>query len=443
MKEIFEKYLLNFLKKIYQISLNFIFNLLYAIKFNFPSKKIIVIGVTGTKGKSTTCYLIYEMLKNLEIKTSLCSSDFIDFGEKLEKNETKNTMPGRGFLQFFLKKSVENNSKIAVIEVTSEGLMFWRHKFIDFDIGLFLNIHPEHIERHGSFENYKKSKRKLFEIISKNKKIKLLDGKKIKKTIIANLDDNHFNFFTNFKDINIISFGIKTPAQIRPINYEISQEGITFNLFGEKFNSPLLGIFNLYNLLASISVIYALDLIDVKKIKEIISNIRGLSRRMELIYDKDIKILIDYAHTPDSIISVFETIKNIYNPGRILTLVGADGERDKWKRPLFGEICIKYSEIVVVSNLIPRNEDPLSIMKQIENGAKNYIKKWNIKKEVLIIPERKEAIRWLIKNSKKGDLILSIGGVEPYIILKDKIIEWNEKEEFLKAVREILENKIN
>jgi UDP-N-acetylmuramoyl-L-alanyl-D-glutamate--2,6-diaminopimelate ligase len=442
-KEILKIYSPKFFRNFYQRILNLIFNFFYYIKFKNPSKDLIVIGVTGTKGKSTTCYLIYKILNDLNIKTGICSSDFIGFGEKLEVNKTTNTMPGRGFLHIFLKEAKENNCKIAVLEATSEGLMFWRHKFIDFDFGVFLNIHPEHIERHGSFENYKKAKRKLFEAVAKSKKIKFLDGKRVEKTIIANLDDNQFHYFTNFKNLKIISFGIKSQAQIKPINYEISKEGIYFTLFGEKFFSPLLGFFNLYNILASICVPYSLNLLDIQKIKQTINSINGMPGKMDLIYDKDFKIMIDYAHTPDSITAVFETVKEMYNPKRILVLIGADGDRDKWKRPLFGEICAKYADVIVISEINSRNEDPLEIAKQIEKGAKNYIEKWNLKKDLLIILDRREAINWLVKNSKEGDLILSlVKGSEPFIVLKDKKIEWNEREEFLKAV-ENLKNKIN
>lgn len=445
-QKILPKSILRVILKYYQRFLNLILNLFFHLKLNKPSKKIIVIGVTGTKGKSTVCFLAYSLLQALSIKTSLSSSDYIAYGNKLEENKTLNTMPGRGFLHKFLYQSLKNDCKIAIIEVTSEGLMYGRDYFVDFDIGIFLNLHPEHIQTHGSYEKYKKDKRKLFKKISKSKTKKYLNGKEIEKSIIANLDDIQFNYFTNFP-VKKITFSLKTQADIKPVNWSLNEQETTFKLWQEEFKSPLVGEFNLYNILASLALLVCLKIDlnqeNIEKIKEEISKNRGVPLRMELIKAKNFKILIDFAHTPESIKQVFETINKVFEkPKRIISIIGADGGlRDKWKRPIFGEICAKYSDSVVITDVNPYFEDGNEIIEQIFVGAKNYLEKWNLKKEIIKIKERKEAIKWAVKNAQEGDLIVSlVKGRDPYIITGKEKIPWNEKEVFLEVLKEY--NKI-
>jgi len=190
-KKIIPRPILNF----YQYFLSFLFALIY----RFPSKKIIVIGITGTKGKTTTSYLTYFLLQKLGFKTALSSSDCFYFGDEKIENKTRITMPGRGQLQKFLFQGIKKNCEIAIIECTSEGLWQNRHSFIDFDIALFLGIHPEHIEHHGSFEKYRNAKGKLFRALEKSKVKKHLRGTPVRKTIIVNIDDFEADCFLNFR----------------------------------------------------------------------------------------------------------------------------------------------------------------------------------------------------------------------------------------------------
>ena len=437
--------ILNFLRKIipkpilllYHYLLSFVFALIYG----FPSKKIVVIGITGTKGKSTVSYLTYFLLKSLGIKTALSSSEFFIIGDQRIENKSRLTMPGRGFLHKFLKQALLNKCEVAILEITSEGLAQFRHSFIDFDIAVFLNLHPEHIEHHGSYEAYRRAKGKLFKALEKSKERKFLRGTKIKKTIIVNIDDFEADYFLSFRAEQKITFSLESGLgegqfNLKPSSYKISAKGIEFNLEGKKFSSPLLGKFNLYNLLASLSILKALNL-PINNLEAPIKEFKGLPGRMEIIPAKGFKVVIDYAHTPHSIEEVYKSVIELLKPKRMLCLVGsAGGLRDKWKRPVIGEIAAKYCSHIVISDEDPFDEDPEEILKAIEMGAKRYLSEYEIEKPIEIIQDRKKAIFRLIELAERGDIVITIGkGNEPSIAYKDKNVPWNEKEVVLSALK--------
>jgi UDP-N-acetylmuramoyl-L-alanyl-D-glutamate--2,6-diaminopimelate ligase len=420
---------------------HYLWSLIFALFYKFPSRKIIVIGVTGTKGKSTTCYLIYFLLQKLGFKTALSSSDYFYLGEEVVENKSRLTMPGRGFLQSFLNKAVKTGCEVAVLEVTSEGLMQNRHSFIDFDIVVFLNLHPEHIEHHGSYENYRAAKLKLFKALEKSKIQKKLRGNRIKKTIIVNSDDFEADYFLNFKAEQKITFAIESTLQdfgfnLKPSAFKTSQKGISFILDGKRFYSPLLGIFNLYNILASFAVVKALNF-PINNLDYHLSDFHGLPGRLEVIKAKGFKAIIDYAHTPNSIEESFKEVLDIFKPKRLLCLVGAAGGiRDKWKRPVIGELAAKYCHYIVIANEDPYDEDPMAIIKSIEMGAKKYLTEFEIDKPVEIIPDRKEAIFRLVEIADKGDVLITIGkGNESSIIIGEEKIPWNERDVILEALK--------
>lgn len=437
----------NFLINLY----HYFYSFISAIIFKFPSKKIIIIGVTGTKGKTTTCYLIYKILTSLGIKTSLSSSQYFYIGENEVENLSRITMPGRWYLQEFLKKSVDNQCEVAVIEVTSEGLMQNRHKFIDFDICVFLNLHPEHIEHHGSFEKYKKSKGKLFENLLKGTK-KIFRGKLVKKTIIANFDDYESEYFLSFPAERKITFGFESSLgfseHLQITKFKLTTKGSYFNLNideeEKKFQyfTKLLGKQNLYNILAALSVLKCLD-ISIKLAKDILVQIENLPGHFEVINNKNYKVIIDYAHTPESIQELYKNILEIFKPKRLLCLISsAGGIRDKWKRPEIGKIAAKYCSEIVITDEDPYDEDPLKIMKEIEHGVKNFLSEYDFSKPYQIISDRREAIEFLIQKAQKGDIVVLIGkGAEKSIIKNNEKLSWDEKEVVLSSLEKISKRK--
>ena len=446
------KQILNFLRKIIPKRIlyfyHYLWSLLFALFCGFPSKKIIVIGITGTKGKTTVSYLTYYLLTKLGFKVALSSSDYFLIGEEKIENKSRLTMPGRGFLQKFLKGAVDNGCEIAVLEVTSEGLMQNRHSFIDFDITVFIGLHPEHIEHHGSYEAYRNSKGKLFKALEKSKIKKNLRGMPVKKTIIVNLDDFEADYFLGFRAEQKIGYSLEAKIfdsfQITPRSYKIKSKSIEFVLENKKFLSPLLGKFNIYNILASFSIIKALGL-PINNLDKFLKDFPGLPGRMDIIKAKGFKVVIDYAHTPHSIEEIYKTILELFKPKRLLCLIGsAGGLKDKWKRPIIGEIAAKYCNYIVISNEDPFNEDIEQILKAIEIGAKKYLAEFGIEKPIEIIPDRKEAIQRLINLAEKGDVVITIGkGNEPSIVFKDRSLPWNEKEVVLEALKNKNHSKIS
>jgi UDP-N-acetylmuramoyl-L-alanyl-D-glutamate--2,6-diaminopimelate ligase len=439
----FRKFLPKFLINFY----HFLWSFFFALINKFPSKRIIVIGITGTKGKSTVSYLTYFLLQRLGFKTALSSSDFLFINEKEIERKERLTMPGRGFLQKFLKEAEDEGCEIAVIECTSEGLWQNRHAFINFDIAVFLNLHPEHIEHHGSYEAYRKAKGKLFKALEKSKERKSLRGFNIKKTIIVNLDDFESDYFLSFKAEQKIAFSLEATNfdknfLLKPESYKISKNGISFRLEGKEFNSSLLGKPNLYNILASLSILKALG-ISLNLAIEPLKEFKGIPGRMEIIEAKGFKVVIDYAHTPESIEILYKTLLDLFKPKRLICLVSsAGGIRDKWKRPKIGELAAKYCSHIVITDEDPFDELPENIHKAIEIGAINFLNEYNIEKPIEIIPDRKEAILRLIEIAEKGDIVVTIGkGNEKYINYADKVLPWNEKEAVLSALESLGKNK--
>ncbi len=417
MKIKFKKYLPNFFFKAY----HFWWALFSSFKFGLPSKNIKIIGITGTKGKSSVIEITNKILETAGIKTAISSSLRFKIGSKEKENKLKMTMPGKGFLQEFLAEALKNNCQIAILETTSEGIVQFRHKYINFDLKVFLNLQPEHLERHGGFENYKKAKGRLF----KNSRDAIH---------ILNLDDENVGYFLGFPARKKIGFSFDRNNKFKlKVDDFIFLEEKTFlkdktifkvNVFKQKIYSNLIGEFNLYNILASISIALALGL-EESVVKEAIESFKKIKGRFEVFEKDDYKVILDYAHTPDSLEAVLKTIKNVLNPNYLVCLSGAaGGGRDKWKRPEMGKKLNLYCDKIILANEDPYDEDPLVILKDIKGGIEN-------KEKVLTILDRKEAIKKGIDivKSKKNSIFAVFGkGSENLMVLRGgEKIPWSDK----------------
>jgi UDP-N-acetylmuramyl-tripeptide synthetase len=417
---------------------HYLWTLTGAIKYQFPAKKLLVIGITGTKGKTTTCHLVYFLLQRLGIKTALSSSEKFYLGDEVAENTSRVSMPGRWFLQKFLREAVDKHCEAAVIEVTSEGLMQNRHGFIDFDIAVFLNIHPEHIEHHGGYEEYKLSKGKLFQNLLRGKN-KYFRGKLIKKTIVANLDDREADYFLGFPAQQKITYSLEVntglPLHLCPQKIQLGAKNSIFKIDDITFSLRSWGKQNVYNAIAGLAALRALDM-PLSLSKQPLAEFVNIPGRFELVQSKGLGVIIDYAHTPESIEKLYQNIHMIFEPKRLLCLIGsAGGLRDKWKRPVIGEIAAKYCNRIVVSNEDPFDEDPLVIMKSIELGIKKYLEEYDFCKDYKIIEDRKEAISDLINCAEKEDIVVLIGkGSEKSIETKNGSIPWDEKQVVLEVI---------
>ncbi len=425
LKKIIPKTLLNYY--------HFLWAFFSALFFGFPAKKMIMVGITGTKGKSTTAYILAKILNECGIKTALSSSLMFKIGDEERRNKYHMTMVGRHRLQKFLKEAKDKGAKVCVVEVTSEGIMQNRHRFLCFDEVCFTNLSKEHIEAHGGFENYKKTKAKIFKNLMRQPK-----KGNFKKTIVANLDDPYADYFLSFKAERKIGFAVEKERVegveefFKPSKVEITKDGISFSLFGLDFKSPLRGKFNLYNIIGAIASASAFD-INKNKLPKIIGKIKSIEGRMEFVeVGQPFLVIIDLAHTPSSFEAVFSYANSLKKEGsRIISVFGsAGGGRDKWKRPELGKIADKYSDYIVLTSEDSYDEDPKSIISEIEAGIKN------VKYDIVI--DREDAIFNALSKAKQGDIVLVLGkGTEATIVNYGKEKPWDEKEVVLRSLKKL------
>ncbi len=418
---------------------HFIVAILAAFLYGFPSNKMIVIGVTGTGGKSTTIKMIGEILTEYGLSVGWLSSLSIRILDKEKINPYHMTMLGRFKLQKHLKIMLSKGVHYVVVEVTSEGIKQFRHIEINFDILVFTNLSREHIEAHGSFEKYRDAKLKIFKKLfsQKRKKLAWLE-KKQEKIIIANLDDENVDYFIEQKADKKYGFSVKEinalPKKIKLlkiISYKLNENGSTFTLDSTKFDLKLLGEFNIYNALAAITTARALG-IDYITAKHALLKIEEVPGRMEKVETgKNFSVIIDLAHTPDSLEQAYEALRKAYFlvPGfknMICVLGSAGGGRDKWKRPVIGEIAGEFCDKTFLTNEDPYDEIPKDILKDIEEGLKKKNKV--LGKEYFKIEDRRQAISEALKTAKKEDLVVITGkGTEATMVIGNKKIPWNEK----------------
>lgn len=391
---------MRFLKKIIPYPLislyHFKLALLAAFIYGFPGKKIKVIGVTGTSGKSTVVEMISKILEESGFKTASLSSIRFKIDKKEWINDLKMTMPGRFKIQKFLYSAVKENCQFAVIEVTSEGIKQHRHRFINFDTAVFTNLSPEHIESHGGFENYRNEKLKLF--------------KACRNVHVINTDDENAKFFWEIDAKKKYDYGIKKAEDIN-----VSENGIKFKVNNVEFNLNLIGEFNVYNALAAIFTGLSHD-IPLETCARALDKIKTVAGRMEVVVSKPFKVIVDYAHTSEQLKKTYESLKD---NNLICVLGSCGGGRDKWKRPILGEIANEYCSKVIITNEDPYDDDPMEIITDVAKGAEKALK----------ILDRKQAIKEALQLAKPNDIVVITGkGSEPWMCVENgKKIPWSDK----------------
>lgn len=393
--------------------------------YGFPSRRIKVIGVTGTKGKSTVTFLTTKIFEGAGKSVAMIGSLGYKIKDKEWPNTLKMTMPGRFKLQKFIRDAAKAGCEYLVMEVTSEGISQKRHIGISFDCAVFTNIHKEHIESHGSFENYRKAKQELFRCTQ--------------NIHVVNADDPDFESFSSFPAKRTIFFGVEHGADMRAQNVELTASGSSFNIYGTRFNSNLVGAFNVSNCLAALATaaMYGVDLETSKPILEKIEKIAG---RMEFVHRQP-NIIIDYAHTPDSLEAVYKTLRQQLpsgggqeKNGKLICVLGAaGGGRDTWKRPEFGRLAEKYCDGIFLTDEDPYEENPMEIIKQIESGFGNLVA---TKNKYRIIIDRRQAIETAVKSAQPADTVIITGkGSEVSMaVAGGKKIPWSDKDLAIKAL---------
>ncbi len=371
-----------------------------------PSKKIKVIGVTGTNGKTTTSYLLSALFPN-----SICFTTVKYMGISSSKVKVVNTTPSALLLHREIAEAYKMGINTAILEVTSVGLDQSRVSDIDFDYAIFMNITRDHLDYHKNFENYRSAKAKFFQDLAED------------KIALINADDPNAAYFIKNTNSKVVTFGFK----IGNIKGQLLQNsGKGFNLRVEGMGraleifSPLVGSFNTWNVLAAVAVGILENLSD-SDIKERIATAKLPPGRLEKIDTiEGVSVFVDYAHTPDALSAVISSLKE-YNPSEIITVFGAGGHRDKGKRGLMGAVVSALSDITIVTSDNPRDEDPEDIIDDIFEGIED--------KKTLRIKDRKEAIFKALSIARKGDFILVAGkGHEDYQEIKGKRYPFSDKE---------------
>lgn len=386
-----------------------------------PSEKIELIGVTGTNGKTSVATFLKDILSE-DDKCGFIGTTGIFDGRDNYLN--KNTTPNNIEIQKSLNNMVENNCKYCAMEVSSHALALKRVENLKYKIGIFTNLTEDHLDFHKTFENYRKSKESLFYMTT--------------SANIINIDDvNGRIILDNIKELEVpyYTYGINYESTFTAKNVKLYEDKTVFTLLGPndfetKVTLNMVGQFTVYNCLAVICACYVLGM-DINEIVNRISKLTGVNGRFERVENnKNIHVFVDYAHTPDALDNVLKSIK-AFARGRIITVFGCGGNREKEKRPLMGKIAQKYSDLAIITSDNPRYEEPNEIIKDILIGIDKN------KENYIVTVDRKDAIKEAIQSAKEGDIVLIAGkGHENYQIIKDEIVEFDDK----LIAKEILNN---
>lgn len=393
-KRLLPKRIFTFFQPYYHYLLAFV----GAIKYRHPSRNITVIGVTGTKGKSSTTEIIAHLLRSDNKKVASLSTIQFSIDNHVEKNLFKMTMPGRFFVQKFLRDAVDAGCTHAVIEISSEGAKQFRHRFIDIDALVFTNLSPEHIESHGSFEQYKQAKLAIAGAVAASAKRP--------RYLVVNADDEHGADFLDFEVEHKLLYSLKDLTL-----YSLQKDSVSLVFNEVTIRVPLVGLFNVYNTLAAITLARALG-VPLTSIQSSLRTLPPLRGRVEHFSApaeaaKQITAVVDYAHTADSLTKLYEAFPD---KQKICVLGNTGGGRDTWKRPEMGAIAEKFCDHVILTNEDPYDEDPDKIIADMQKGM-------SPEASVEVIMDRRAAIARAIEIAPNGSYVLVSGkGTDPYIM---------------------------
>lgn len=425
----------------YKNSLHFLTSVKETIKNGYPARKLKVIGVTGTDGKTTTAHLIYEILRKAGKRVALISTvaAYLDTGVIDTGHHV--TTPDATFLQPLLRDMVKKGIEHVVLEASSHGLDQHRVLGCNFLVGVLTNVTREHLDYHKTFEAYRRSKRKLFRGV---------------KYAVLNEDDGSFDYFLQSikKGAQVISYGLAGSPILLAANIKENKTGSTFNIKSAgrvySIKTALFGKYNVSNILASAGAAQALG-IDWSLIKKGVADFRGVEGRMqEVNLGQPFRVIVDFAHTPNGLENLLATLTNQKEKNsRLIVVFGCAGERDREKRQAMGGISAKLADVSILTAEDPRREDVNSIIDRIMEGAKNAGATEVIKTELtnprapkknryVVEPDRKKAIELAISIARKGDIVAICGkGHERSINIGGVEIPWSDQE----VVRQVLSIK--
>ncbi len=400
------------------------------VYYGHPSGKLRLIGVTGTNGKTTTTYFVESLFRARGEITGLLGTVSYRIGEDIIPAEA--TTPEACDLQRLLCKMGREGVKHAVMEVSSHALEQKRVLGCRFAVAVLTNVTGEHLDFHHDFESYVKSKAKLFASLGGT-----LVEKGVPKAAIINADDPCFLEVEECCPGQKISYGIYREADLKAGEIKFYPRGTSFTLraFGEKtgIELPVPGLFNIYNALAAIGV-GLVEGLGLEEMSRTLSGVKTVPGRFEFVdQGQDFEIVIDYAHTPDGLENVLKTGRKL-SRGRLITVFGCGGERDRSKRALMGEVAGRYSDLSIITNDNPRGEDPEQIFKEILPGV--------IPAEYLVVPDRRKAISQALQAARQGDMVIIAGkGHEGYQVFKDQTVPFSDRQVAAELIIKILSGR--
>ncbi len=432
MKKILKKIIPASLIRLYHLALSYIGALLYG----FPSKKMIVIGVLGTRGKTTSANLMWSCFTAGGHKTGLTGTANIRIGKDEILNPYHMTMPGRFTLQKLLKKMYKAGCEYAIVETPSEGVEQWRHKGIAYDATVITSLYPEYVAAHQwSFERCKDMNERVFETLHTQPK-KYINGKYIPKAIIVNAEiEEKERFLKHPADIKI-TYATQGKADIVPDTIRISSHKIFFTVSGMEYELGIFGDFNTVNALAALAVASTYG-ISNEAIQTGLKEIQLVPGRMERIEEgQSFSVFVDYAHDSVSLSAAIESTKS--EMGKLIVLTGGQGGgRDKKKRPIMGKIAGEKADFVIITNEDPYDDNPEDIMEDIACGAESAGKKRG--ENLFVVSDRKEGIRKALSLAHSGDSVLIAGkGAEQSMEVRGGQIPWDDREVVRKELKNLL-----
>ena len=455
-------------------SARFAMSPLSACFYDYPSKKLVVYGVTGTEGKSSTVSFIWQLLRLSGIKAGFISTVQYSLGGDAINNSEHQTTPEAPIVQRELYEMLQNGCTHAVVESSSHGLSERTNRLGDvlFDCGLFMNVTLEHLEFHGTYEQYRSDKANLFRALDKHDHVKIINNieTKIPSFGIVNLEDPAASYFASATSKKVIGFTTEgkagksageeinaAPLPAIPANMPyLAARNIASARFGLTFTihrfenpdslqnenavihvkAPLPGAFNAYNIMAAMEAVHGTTGKSLEELAVLAEKLVPVKGRMTVIDEgQPFEVIVDYAHTPSSFETIFPPVRKRCT-GKMISLFGSGGERDIKKRPLQGEIAARFCDIVILTDEDPRGEDSVELLEMIAKGARKEGKTDG--KDLFIIPDRPTAIRKAFSMAGENDIVLLLGkSHENSIIYKDHVMPYDEISEAKKALKEV------
>ncbi|VBB06224.1 folylpolyglutamate synthase signature 1 [Lucifera butyrica] len=394
--------------------------------FDYPARKMRLIGVTGTNGKTTTTYLIRHILQQAGFKVGLIGTIQTMIGERILP--VKNTTPDVVDLQGILADMAASGMDYAVMEVSSHALSLGRVSGCEFDTAVFTNMTQDHLDFHITFEHYAAAKSLLFQSLDQG-------AVKEGKTAVINIDDPSSGVMLRAAHCRTIRYAVKQPADLRAQEVEVRDDGARFRLTGEfgdwPFHLKITGVFNIYNVMAAVGATLA-EGVDLPVIRLAVESFQSVPGRFELVKaGQPFTVIVDYAHTPDGLENILRTAQQ-FAEKKMIVVFGCGGDRDKTKRPIMGRLAAQYADVIIATSDNPRTEDPETILQEIEIGIREGL---TAGKQYESIVNRRDAIHRALHLAQDGDIVIIAGkGHETYQILKDRTISFDDRE----VVREII-----